>query len=189
MRRNLRLAPTFGLFAVSLALLTLTVFTASCAPRLDLARGQTLALASSSENGVDVSISIERTVEGTFLLHATFTPPEGDHLYSKDIPITGVDGLGRPTLLELTADSKMQSLGSLGESVPAIQLDFEYQILPIYPAGAVTLSLPISLPPGTGWVDDSVSVTYMACNDTGCKPPVLGKIIAVRVPGADSISK
>jgi hypothetical protein len=38
-------------------------------------------------------------------------------------------------------------------------------------------------------VEDVVSVTYMACNDTGCKPPVLGKIIPVRVPGADSISK
>jgi hypothetical protein len=189
MRRTLRLAPTFGLFAVFLALLTLTVFAASCAPRADIAPGQTIALASSSENGVDVSVTLERTSEEVILLHATFTPPDGNHLYSKDIPITGVDGLGRPTLLELTVNSKMQALGSLGESVPAIELDFEYQKLPIYPAGPVTLTLPIALPPGTGWVDDVVSVTYMACNDTGCKPPVLGKIITVRVPGADSISQ
>jgi hypothetical protein len=189
MRRPPRANPTFGLFAVTLAFLALTVFTASCTPRPGLAPGQTLALASASENSVDVSISIERTSEGVVLLHATFTPPAGNHLYSKDIPITGVDGLGRPTLFELTADSKMQALGSLGESVPAINLDFEYQKLPIYPAGPVTLTLPIALPPGTGWVEDVVSVTYMACNDTGCKPPVLGKIIPVRVPGADSISK
>ena len=137
MRRTPCANPTFGLFAVFLAFLTLTVFTAACAPRSGLAPGQTLALASASENGVDVSISIERTSEGIILLHATFTPPAGDHLYSKDILITGVDGLGRPTLFELTADSKMQALGSLGESVPAIDLDFEYQKLPIYPAGPV----------------------------------------------------
>jgi hypothetical protein len=184
-----RFTPTRGLFAVISILLALTVFSAACAPRADVVRGQTLALATSSENGVEVSITLERTPEGTFLLHATFIPPEGNHLYSKDIPITGVDGLGRPTLLELTADSKMQALGSLGENVSAIDLDFEYQKLPIYPVGAVTLSIPISLPPGTSWVDDVVSVTYMACNDTGCKPPVLGKLIAVRVPGMGSISK
>lgn len=184
-----RLMRTSNLFAIILAFLTLIVFAAACTPSPNLARGQSLALASSAENGVDVSISIERTSEGIFLLHATFTPPLGNHLYSKGIPITGVDGLGRPTLLELPANSKMQALGSLSESVSAIQLDFEYQILPIYPAGPVTLTLPISLPPGAGWVDDVVSVTYMACNDTGCKPPVLGKVIAVRVPGADSISK
>jgi hypothetical protein len=187
MRRHPRANLTFGLFAVTLAFLALTVFTASCMPRPGLAPGQTLALAASSENSVDVSILLERTPEGIILLHATFTPPAGNHLYSKDIPITGVDGLGRPTLLQLTDDSKMQALGSLGESVPAFDLDFEYQKLPIYPAGPVTLTLPIALPPGTGWVEDVVSVTYMACNDTGCKPPVLGKIIEVRVPGADSI--
>ncbi len=189
MRQINRFKPTSGLFAAALALLALTVFTASCSAGPNLAPGKSMPLATSSENGVDVSVHLDRTAEGTFLLSATFTPPEGDHLYSKDIPATGIDGLGRPTLLELDTNSKMQALGALNESVPAVMLDFEYQKLPIYPAGPVTLSLPITLPPGSGWVDDSVLVTYMACNDVGCKPPVIDKAIAVRIPGADSISQ
>lgn len=187
MRRN-RFSPTFSLFAVSLTFLALTIFTSACAPSPNLLRGKSLTLTSTSENGVEVSIFLEHTAEGVFLLHATFTPPEGDHLYSKDIPISGVDGLGRPTLLALVGESKMQALGSLTESVPALLLDFEYQKLPIYPDGAVTLTMPIALPNGEGWVNDVVSVTYMACNDNGCKPPVIGKIIPVRVPGANSIA-
>jgi hypothetical protein len=185
--RRIRFIPTFSLFTVSLTVLALTIFTSACAPSPNLPHGQSLTLASASENGVNVSIFLEHTSEGIFLLHATFTPPEGDHLYSKDIPLTGVDGLGRPTLLALVSESKMQALGSLTESVSAILLDFEYQKLPIYPDGAVTLTMPIALPDGGGWVDDVVSVTYMACNDNGCKPPVIGKIISVRVPGAKPI--
>lgn len=187
--RQPRFTQTISLFAVSLTFLALTVFASACAPSPNLPRGQSIALASASENGVNVSIFLERTSEGTFFLHATFTPPEGNHLYSKDIPITGVDGLGRPTLLELTDQTKLQALGNLLESVPAILLDFEYQKLPIYPDGAVTLTMPIVLPNGKGWIDDVVSVTYMACNDKGCKPPVIGKIISIRIPGANSISQ
>ncbi len=179
---------TLNLLPVSLALLTLTVFPAACAPRAGLAPGESMPLASFSKNSVDVSIRLTRDSEGDFLLEATFTPPEGSHLYSKDLPPLGVDGLGRPTLLELPADSKMRALGSLTESVPSVLEEFESLQLPVYPTGAVTLTLPIALPEGAGWVDDAVSVTFMACNEDGCKPPVVGKIVAVRVPGANSVS-
>lgn len=173
---------------LALAFLTLALLFTSCASHPDLARGGSLALTSASERGVEVSISIERTLAGTIFLHATFTPPAGDHLYGKDIPVTGVDGVGRPTLLELPAGSKMAALGTLIESISPSLEDFELLKLPIYPSGPVTLSLPISLPPGEGWIEDSVSVSYMVCNEKGCKPPVLDKRIPVRVPGADSIS-
>lgn len=185
---RLRSGQAPNLFAVSLALLTLTVFSAACAPAPDLAPGESLSLASFSENSVDVSIRLVRVQEGYFLLEATFTPPAGDHLYSKDLPPTGVDGLGRPTLLELSGESKMQALGELLESVPSLTDEFEFAQLPVYPAGAVTLSLPISLPEGAGWVDDIISVTFMACNEKGCKPPVIGKIVEIQVLGQGSVS-
>jgi hypothetical protein len=166
----------------------LTVFTVSCTPKADLAPGHSLPLAAFTENSVEVSINLTRKMEGYFLLEATFTPPPDSHLYSKDIPRDGVDGLGRPTLLELTASSKMQALGTLMESLPALVDKFESLELLVYPNGPVTLSLPVSLPPGEEWVDDEVSVSFMACTADGCKPPVIGKIAAVRVPGADAIS-
>ena len=144
-----------------------------------------IELATFTENYVEASIYLEHNSQGNYVLSGTFLPPDGYHLYSKDIPLTGVDGLGRPTLLELTSDSLLTTTGELMESVKAQEPDFEPQGLFVYPAGAVTLSLPVELPSGNGWVDDEIKVTYMACSATQCKPPVEGKIISIRIPGAD----
>ena len=172
-----------------MALLTLIIFFTACAPKAILPPDSHLSLAAFSENSVGVSIALTRDVFGQIFLTATFTPPPDHHLYSKDIPITGVDGLGRPTLLELSGNSKIQIIGQLIENVPAAMEQFESLQLPVYPVGAVTLSLPILLPQGTDWVDDTVVITFMACGDNGCKPPVMRKVVAVRVPGTELIAK
>jgi hypothetical protein len=121
------------------------------------------------------------------VLSATFTPPQGYHLYSKDIPITGIGGVGRPTLLELTSNSAVKATGTLMESMKAQTPDFEPKELLVYPAGAVTLNLPVELPPGNGWSEDELQVTYMACSASLCKPPVVGRMISVRIPGVEMI--
>ena len=149
------------------------------------ARNETMSLASFTENYVDVLIYLERDSEGNYVLSATFTPPEGYHLYSKDIPIAGVDGLGRPTLLELTSNSAIKAIGPLRESVKAEVPDFEPRALLVYPLGSVTLSLPIQLPPGDGWIEGEVQVTYMACSAGQCKAPVVAKKVLVPIPGTD----
>lgn len=118
------------------------------------------------------------------MLSATFTPPEGYHLYSKDIPITGIDGLGRPTLLELTPKSQLSATGDLMESIKAQEPDFEPKELLIYPLGAVTLSLPVELPSGSGWTEDEIQITYMACSASQCKLPVVAKRVLIAIPGA-----
>jgi hypothetical protein len=41
------------------------------------------------------------------------------------------------------------------------------------------------MPQGDQWRQDEVSVTYMACSTSQCKPPVVGKVISVKIPGAD----
>jgi hypothetical protein len=169
-------------FNILLIAVLLSTASASCTP----ARNKSLALASFTENYVDVSIVLERNTAGNALLSATFTPPKGHHLYSKDIPADGLEGLGRPTLLELTEQSQMTALGGLTESAPAQEPDFEPRELLVYPAGPVTLSLPVQLPPGKGWVEDQVKITYMACSAVQCKPPVEGKIVPVRIPGAEA---
>ncbi len=118
--------------------------------------GQAILLSSFKENDVDVSISLVQEAGGKYAISGTFTPPDGYHLYSKDIPLTGVDGLGRPTLLELTPNSRMQAAGSLIESERPQAPDFEPRELSVYPAGPVTLSLAIELPEGTDWLQDEI---------------------------------
>lgn len=146
-----------------------------------------ILLASLTENYVEVSIFLEQNAAGNYMLSATFTPPQGYHLYSKDIPVTGIEGLGRPTLLALTSKSVMKANGVLTESAKAEAPKFEPRELFVYPLGAVTLRLPVELPPGNDWIDDEVQVTYMACSASLCKPPVVGKIVSIRIPGADML--
>ena len=163
-------------------ILAIVLTMASCESQMKLPH----KLASFTENDVTVFIYVDENTSGEFLLLAIFTPPTGYHLYSKDIPLTGVDGLGRPTLIELTKESRMKPLGELVESVSAETPNFEPKELLVYPPGAVTLmSLPVQLPSGDGWMEDAIKVTYVACSDGGCKAPVTGKIVEVRIPSAD----
>lgn len=157
-------------------LIVAAVFVASsCSKKKD----EALLLETFTKNSVSVSIYLNSSQD---TLIASFVPSDGLHLYSKDIPRNGVDGLGRPTLLELTPKSQMQASGNLSESAPAQIPEFEPKSLLVYPAGVVTLTLPVTLPTGEDWVDDEISVTYMACSDKGCKAPVVNQIIAVHIP-------
>ena len=168
--------------SVFILVMLLATVSASCA----LAPGKPIALASFTENFVTVSVSLQHDPSGSVLLMATFTPEAGHHLYSKDIPANGLEGLGRPTLLELAAGSQMIAAGELSESVAAQEPDFEPKELLVYPEGSVTLTLPIQLPAGGEWIDDQVKITYMACTPYQCKAPVEGKIVPIRIPGAEA---
>jgi len=157
---------------------------ASCQAASVLEPGKTLQLATSTENYVDVTIALEREENDQFFLSATFTPQAPSlHLYSKDIPKTGINGLGRPTLLELSKDSPLQAVSELIESAsPQTPATPPFELL-TYPAGAITLGLHILLPNGNNWINDEVIVTYMACNEQGCRPPIQQKPIAIKIPG------
>jgi hypothetical protein len=172
-------SPIFISVSLSVILLSIVIVSCTSAPNLPI------QLASFSENEVSVSIALRNPSAGNYVLSATFTPPDGYHLYSKDIPIHGINGIGRPTLLELTTESQMKTLGSLTENVPAEGFFFEQREFQVYPLGAVTLSLPIELPSGQRWVNDELKITFMACSSNLCKAPVEGKIVAIRVPGAE----
>jgi hypothetical protein len=171
----------FLVFLVLLILLSTSLGACTTAPQMPV------QLATFTENYVHVSISLEQPLEGNYVISATFTPPEGYHLYSKEIPVHGINGIGRPTLLELTTESQLKALGSLTENVPAEGFFFEHREFQVYPLGAVTLSLPIELPPGLHWVDDELKITFMACSSNLCKAPVEGKIVTIRLPGADMV--
>ena len=137
-------------------------------------------LNSFTQNHVQVDIDLERDPSGQTYLAATYKPLDATfHLYSKDLPRNGIDGVGRPTLLELTGGA--QSAGNLTDSVTATNMavDGFDAPFPIYPDGPVTLRLPIKAEPGSSSVD--LSLTYMACSLTGgCFPPVIDKRISVQ---------
>src|SRR5215208_6750246 len=172
-------SPVFINVSLWVVLLSIVIVSCTSVPNLPI------PLASFSENDVSVSIALEQSSAGNYLLSAIFTPPDGYHLYSKDIPVHGINGIGRPTLLELTTESQMKTLGSLTENVPAEGFFFEQREFQVYPLGTVTLRLPIELPPGQRWVDDELKITFMACSSNLCKAPVEGKIVDIRVPGAE----
>ncbi len=172
-----------------LSIFGILLIASSCTLPLGTQNQAHLPLASFNENDVQVSVYLDNPQQDIYFLSATFTPPEGYHLYSKDISITGVDGLGRPTLLELIPNSQIKSLGELTESVEAEIPNFEPKELMVYPSGIVTLSLPIELPQDVDWVDETVSITYMSCSERGCKAPVIGKLVQIRVPGKDTFAE
>ncbi len=208
-KKNRRIFLPRNLPAVILTVAALSLLAVTCAPtpasaptlaapvpvsatattQPDLARGASLTLATHSENSVEVVIKLQRAADGQVSLTATFTPLEaGYHLYSKDMPRNGVNGLGRPTLLELGDNSKMQAIGALIESVGANVSTADPSGVLIYPDGPVTLTLPVRLPSGYNWAADEISLTYMACSAVRCKAPVMGQVIPIKVPGAEALS-
>jgi Disulphide bond corrector protein DsbC len=179
-RMDIKLRLWLRVFLLGIFLSAISVACASVA-------SEPISLVSFTENYVDVSIYLTRDAQGNYVLSGTFTPPEGYHLYSKDIPLNGVRGLGRPTLLELTTNSHLRSNGELMESVKAEKPDFEPKELLVYPLGEVTLSLPVELPSGKDWINEEIKVTYMACSASLCKPPLVGKIVSIRIPGTEAV--
>jgi len=175
---------TYHLLRVFLSIIFISMTLDACtsAPTMPI------ELVSFTENDVHVTISLAHSSAGDFFLSGTFTPPDGYHLYSKDIPIHGINGIGRPTLLELTPESQIKELSSLTANVPAEGFFFEHREFQVYPLGAVTLSLPIELPQGNRWFNDELKITFMACSSNLCKAPVEGKIVSIRIPGADMLS-
>jgi len=156
---------------------------ASCQQTSAPQPGEKIQLARSGENEVQVTIELENKGGNQFLLSATFAPLTPHlHLYSKDIPKAGVGGLGRPTLLELMANSSIQRTGDLIEDVPSQEPEFEPKNLLIYPVGPVVLSIPIVLAPSQAAIKETVFVTYMACDLQGCRRPVEGKAISITIP-------
>ena len=145
-----------------------------------------LEVASFTERGVHVRLALERDAAGTWWLSGTFTPTDADtYLYAKDLPAEGVNGLGRPTRLDVPPGSGFTVRGALVADRVARddRLAELNTTLSVYPPGAVTLRLPVAVPAARTGKPASVSVTYMACGPNGCRPPVIDKRVTVVVPG------
>jgi hypothetical protein len=166
---------------ISLALVYLAQPPAEYVPVAPFAPVQPLS--TFTEHGVQVVITLERDHNGALILAGTYTPEDPDsHVYSKDLPRAGIDGAGRPTLLEVLPQPSVRAIGPLSADHPVLLQQFEgfSSAFPIYPDGSVTLRMPIEVTAGAATTTVDLAVTYMACSSKGyCLPPVMDKRLAV----------
>ena len=122
-----------------------------------------------TENGVSVDVEVSLDADGVGLVEATYTPEPGWHLYSVDLADDGVDGIGRPTRLDVVGASAPEPLAVSVEPY-LLRVDALDITVPVYPDGPVTLTMAVADADGPL----EVAVSYMACSDDGgCKIPVL----------------
>ncbi len=144
------------------------------------------ALADFTERDVRVEIAFEQARGRGGWLRARFTPTRpGFRLYAKELPRGGLSGIGRPTLLEVVAG--LRATGPLqADRVPGeIRSDALGLRFPVYPAGPVTLSLPVTRAPSGATVAE-LSLTYMTCSERTCMPPVIDRRARVLLPAPGS---
>ncbi|MFD0722357.1 hypothetical protein ACYTFC_26055 [Streptomyces globosus] len=136
--------------------------------------------ASFTDKGVTVTLSIAdwRDAKGT--LKAVFTPEEkGFHLYSTDLPATGVEGVGRPTAVSVTGALRAEGKLAAAAEVRSISVPGVGAPVPVYPDGPVTTTLPVRAD-GTG--EATVLLGYASCStEDGCTIPVSDRPVHLRV--------
>jgi hypothetical protein len=116
-----------------------------------------------------VSVAMHLSGDGSKLL-TTFTPQRpGFHLYSVGLPADGIQGLGRPTRVEVAG--ALRSLGPLTAESPVRMLPMQGTDVsfPVYPDGPVTTELPVDV---DSHGDAKVLVSYAACSAQECLMPV-----------------
>lgn len=116
-----------------------------------------------------VSVAMHLSADGTRLL-TTFTPQRpGFHLYSVGLPADGIQGLGRPTRVEVAG--ALHSSGPLTAESPVRMLSMQGTdvTFPVYPDGPVTTELPVGVDSRGG---AQVLVSYAACSAQECLMPV-----------------
>ncbi|MDQ1646470.1 MAG: hypothetical protein QOJ50_2654 [Cryptosporangiaceae bacterium] len=125
-------------------------------------------------NGVTVTVTRRSASE----LAVVFAPDRsGFHLYSADLPRGGVDGIGVPTSVALEGGLRAAGPAVPSRSAVPITVEGLAKPVPVYPDGPVTFAVPVD-PAGRG--AESVVVSYAACSEAECLPPVIAQRIGLR---------
>lgn len=106
------------------------------------------------------------------------------HLYDTNLPIYGLDGVGRPTLVELQVNEYIEQTGKINVNQKLVE---STDAIRFYPSGPVELIMTYD----TKVKDinmDTISltflITYMACGDFLCMEPVTRLPVNVEMPAA-----
>ena len=135
---------------------------------------------------VRVEVASAWSEDGLYVIRAKFTPDDqGFHLYSHSLPKTGIDNLGRPTLVEVSDQERFSEIGELISDKKTKEHHDEIleKTFPIFPDGSVTLYLPLRFrSPEASSEPIALQLTYMACGENTCHKPVEGATVQVDVP-------
>jgi ABC-type amino acid transport substrate-binding protein len=132
-----------------------------------------------TSQGVTVTITVKDRAESHATIVATFAPQKpGFHLYSADLPATGIQGVGRP--IKVVPQGKLHGTGPLTADAKILMLPLAGTdlTLPVYPDGPVAAELPVALD-GDG--NATLLVSYAACSSNNCLPPVTDHPIDLQV--------
>lgn len=139
-----------------------------------------------SENGVTVTLSVAdwHASEGT--LTAVFAPEAaGFHLYSTDLPPTGIEGVGRPTTVTVGGALAAQGTLRASAAVRSIRVPGVDAPVPVYPDGPVTTTLTVR---ASGNGGATVVLGYASCSTRdGCTIPVSDRAVELRVTDAGPV--
>jgi Disulphide bond corrector protein DsbC len=135
-------------------------------------------------NRAHLSVSARATGPDDAEVEVTFSPTvPGGHFYGTTMPRTGIDGAGRPTLLELAegewlvSGPVVASVAAHDQSLPGFNTSF-----PLYPDGPVTLRLPIRRTTPGAATPARLALTFMVCTSSGvCFPPVERSVVELPV--------
>ena len=117
----------------------------------------------------DEGVTVAVRLHGDKLV-TTFTPQRpGFHVYSIGLPDDGIEGMGRPTRVQVAGS--LHSRGALVAKAPVHMLPLQGTDLafPVYPDGPVTTELPITVDRGGA---AKILVSYAACSPAECMVPV-----------------
>ncbi|MFJ7591255.1 hypothetical protein ACIQZO_28535 [Streptomyces sp. NPDC097617] len=133
-----------------------------------------------SENGVTVTLSVSDWHAPNGTLTAVFTPEgKGFHLYSTELPLTGIEGVGRPTAVAVTGALKSGGKLTAAADVRTISVPGVDAPVPVYPDGPVTTTLPIRAERNG---DATVLLGYASCStQEGCTIPVADRPVHLRI--------
>jgi len=154
---------TSSLTAVVLAVvLAIGLLTTGCAGRSNGPRG------AFTEGGVSVWAELTDR-EASTSLRVRLSPQPGFHVYALDLPPDGIDGLGRPTRVQVASGGAVTGPARADRSTVLLRPSGLTVDLPVFPAGPVVINVPIRR---TGTTPPTIVVSYAACSPTRCLMPV-----------------
>jgi hypothetical protein len=123
-------------------------------------------LADYTNGEVHVAISLETDQKARPYLAARLTPNPGFFISSKNLP---KGFMGAPTSFTLVTNAMIKTRGPVFEDTPAQEvLEEPDSLSSYYPAGTVTLRIPVVILKGDSDISAQVMVNYSACGHQIC---------------------
>ncbi|WP_329201175.1 MULTISPECIES: hypothetical protein [unclassified Streptomyces] len=159
---------------------------AACGPQPAGTSGAPAPTARFTENGVTVTLTVSEWHASSGTLTAVFAPEgKGFHLYSTDLPPTGVEGVGRPTSVAVSGALVATGRLTAAAQVRSIAVAGVDAAVPVYPDGPVTTALPVR---AAGDGSATVLLGYASCStQEGCTIPVSDRPVRLHVTGDGAV--